>query len=61
MSFINPTSRKQRMLPSSIDEYVSSDNIARFMMEICEVGKILYSKAKKEKLHDYTFSFLVVP
>ena len=31
MSFINPTSREQLMLPSSLDEYVSRDHIVRFI------------------------------
>jgi transposase len=31
MSFIKPDSREQLMLPMSIDEYVSSDNIVRFI------------------------------
>ena len=31
MSFINPISRAQLMLPSSLDEYVSSDHIIRFI------------------------------
>lgn len=31
MSFIQPTPREQLMLPSSIEDYVSSDNIVRFI------------------------------
>ena len=31
MSFINPISREQLMLPSSIEDYVSSDHIVRFI------------------------------
>ena len=29
------------------------------MMEICEIGKMLYKKTQKVKLPDYTFSYLV--
>ena len=31
MSFINPTSREQLMLPTSIEDYVSSDHFVRFI------------------------------
>ena len=31
MSFINPISREQLMLPSSIEDYVSADHIVRFI------------------------------
>jgi hypothetical protein len=29
------------------------------MMEICKIGKILYGKTQKEKIPDYTFSYLI--
>jgi hypothetical protein len=43
---------------------LTAENIRLFndmydqMMEICNVGKILYKKTQKEKLPDYTFSYL---
>jgi len=41
MSFIKPISREQLMLPSFIDDYVSSDNFVRFIDAF--VDKILNS------------------
>ncbi len=43
---------------------LTAENINTFntihaqIMEICEIGKILYRKSQKEKLPDYTFSYL---
>jgi len=42
MSFITTSPREQLMLPTSIEEYVSSDNIVRFVDAF--VNKVLKNK-----------------
>ena len=50
MSYISPTAREQLMLPSSIDDYVSSDNIVRFIDafvdKVLSIRRELFFKAK---------------
>jgi len=39
MSFINPIPREQLMLPTSIDDYISSDHIIRFVDAFGELAR----------------------
>ena len=52
MSLLKPASRHQFMLPSSLDEYVSEDNIVRFIDafadKVTTISKISYSKGTKD-------------